>query len=32
MKTGWSRAEIMTLAPAEFNHYVRLIVARKTDS
>jgi len=31
MKTGWSRAEILALPPAEFNHYINVIVTAKTD-
>lgn len=27
MKTGWSRSEIITLTPAEFNHYMCIIVS-----
>jgi len=29
MKTGWSRADILALAPAEFNHYLSILVPDK---
>jgi hypothetical protein len=32
IKTGWSRAEILALNPAEFNHYLNVIVSAKTES
>jgi hypothetical protein len=31
MKTGWSRAEILGLSPAEFNHYLEVIITAKAD-
>jgi len=29
LKTGWSRAEILALHPAEFNHYLNLLITKK---
>lgn len=29
MKTGWSRESIVALPPAEFNHYLEVIINAK---
>jgi len=31
MKTGWSRAEIVGLSSAEFNHYLEILLTAKAD-
>jgi hypothetical protein len=31
MKTGWSRAEILSLPADEFNHYLEVLIKAKSD-